>query len=86
MIEAVLARNLKSLLTVLPYTTDKDVNRSIGSLTKKGAKLNTKNNISNNDQRTSLHLVCSINAPEILQLLIWVCFFNKYIIYYYYYF
>lgn len=74
LIDAVLARDLRLLLTVLPYTTDKDVNQSISSVIKSGAKLGTKNSANNNDERTSLHLACSIGAAEILQLLIWVYF------------
>lgn len=72
LIDAVLARNLKSLLAVLPYTTEKDVNRPIGSIIKNGAKLGTKSSSNIDDRRTSLHLACSIGAAEILQLLIWV--------------
>ncbi|KAI1729001.1 putative GTPase activating protein for arf domain-containing protein [Ditylenchus destructor] len=54
-IDAVLARDLPTLLMVLPRCSEKEVNGIIGG----------------GDRRTPVHLACSIDAPEILQLLIW---------------
>jgi hypothetical protein len=56
LVDALLTRNLKALLLVLAHCMDKDVNATL----------------SMEDQRTPLHLACSIGSPEMTQLLLWV--------------
>jgi len=54
-LQAVLQRDLQTLMMLLPRCGEKDVNGWVSSA----------------DRRTPVHLACSIGSPEVLQLLIW---------------
>uniref|UniRef100_A0A7E4VV04 Centaurin-gamma-1A n=1 Tax=Panagrellus redivivus TaxID=6233 RepID=A0A7E4VV04_PANRE len=55
LLDAVIQRNMASLLNVLPRCSEKDINACLRA----------------NDKRTILHLACSSGSVEVLQLLIW---------------
>lgn len=57
LLEAVMERNMYSLLNVLPRCTEKDINAPVNAA----------------DRRTALHVTCDNDAVEVLQILIWVC-------------
>jgi Arf-GAP/GTPase/ANK repeat/PH domain-containing protein 1/3 len=56
-VNATLSRDLRQLTLVLAYSNDDHVNVTL----------------SQRDRRTPLHLACSIGAPDVTQMLLWVC-------------
>ena len=58
LLDAVMTRNMESLLKILPRCTEKDINSPISTTEK--------------DRRIPLHIAASSGATEVVQLLIWV--------------